>query len=94
MMKWGVIMNNRDKKKLLLPKTPFGIASVIFFCIVWWLLYNQPVMQIFDNMAKEGNIVWLLGMPINFVYIIVVAIITLAWSFAVFFLWEVDDDNE
>lgn len=87
-------MKEPTKRNLLLPKTPLGIASVLYFCVVWWLLNNKPVMQFFDNMAKEGNIVWLFGMPINFVYIIAVAILTVLWSFVVFAKWEAGDDNE
>lgn len=87
-------MKDLNKRKLLLPKTPLGIASVVFFCGIWWLLYNKPGMQIFDAMAKEGNIVWVLGMPINFFYVIVVAIVTVIWSFVVFAKWEVGDDHE
>lgn len=83
-----------DLKKLLLPKTALGKASVIYFCGIWWLLNNKPIMQIFDSMAKEGNIVWVLGMPINFVYIIAAAILTVIWSFVVFAKWEVGDEDE
>lgn len=84
-------MNN---KKLLLPKTPGGIASIIYFCLVWWLLNNKPVMQFFNNMAKDGNVVWLFGMPINFVYIIAVALLTTVWTIVLLAKWEVGDDNE
>ena len=87
-------MENSNKRKLLLPKTPLGIASVLYFCVIWWFLNNKPVMQIFDNMAKEDNIVWLFGMPINFVYIIAVAILTVLWSFVGFAKWEVGDNDE
>jgi len=83
-----------DNKKLLLPKTIGGIASVLYFCLVWWILNNKPVMELFDNMAKEGNVTWLLGMPVNFVYIIAVALFTTVWTIILLAKWETGDDNE
>lgn len=81
-----------DNKKLLLPKTPLGKICVLFFCLIWWLLCTQPVLQIFNNMAKGDNIVWVGGMPINFVYIIVVAVITVAMTFVVLLNWKEGDE--
>lgn len=87
-------MDDLRKRKLLMPKTAFAKASVLYFCLIWWLLNNKPVMQIFDSMAKPDNMVWLFGMPINFAYIIAVALLTVVWTIAIFAKWEVGDDDE
>ena len=87
-------MKKSDNRKILLPKTPFGVATVAFFCLIWWLLNNKPVMQFFDNMVKDGDVVWLLGMPINFAFIIGVAILSTIWTIIMLAKWEVGDDDE
>jgi|GEM_PF-3042800 len=87
-------MKKSDNRKTSLPKTPFGVATVVFFCLIWWLLNNKPVMQFFDNMVKDGDVVWLLGMPINFTYIIGVAVLSIIWTIIMLAKWEVGDDDE
>lgn len=86
-------MTNPENKKLLLPKTALGKASVIYFCFVWWLLNNYPIMHFFDNMVSGEKIVWLFGMPINFTYIILVALLTVVWSFVIFKRWDVEGEE-
>lgn len=85
-------MANNEDRKLLLPKTVLGWFAAIYFCVIWWLLNTQPCLQFFDNMAKEGNMVWMFGMPVNFAYIILVALATVILTFVVLMKWEVGDE--
>ncbi len=86
-------MKESNNRKLLLPKTLFGKLSVLYFCLVWWLMNNQPVLQFFNDMVQGEEIVWLLGMPINFTYIIGTAIFTAIWIVVLLLKWEVGDDE-
>lgn len=85
-------MNDLRNNRLLTPKTGLGKASVLYFCLVWWLLTNQPGLHFFNDMCQGDHVVWLLGMPINFTYIIAVALITVIWTVVVLSKWEVGDN--
>ncbi len=85
-------MNNKNNKKLLMPKTPLGIATVLFFCLIWWLLNTYPCLHFFNDMVKGGKIVWALGMPINFTYVILVALIAIIWTIVILLKWEASDE--
>lgn len=50
-------------------------------------------MHFFDNMVSGEEIVWLFGMPINFTYIILVALLTVVWSFVIFKRWDVEGEE-
>ena len=89
-----MIMKNENNKKLLLPKTALGIISVVDFVFVWWLLNSWPVLHIFNDMVKEEPIVWLLGMPIDFTYIIGVALFTSIFSIYILSKWTVGDKDD
>ena len=82
-----------DSKTLLLPKTTLGKVSTVYFCIVWWILVNKPVLGIFNNMVSKEGIRWVLGMPINFFYVLVIAVITVALTFIVLEKWNVGGED-
>lgn len=82
-----------DNKTLLLPKTILGKVSTIYFCIVWWILVNKPVLGILNNMVSEEGIRWVLGMPINFFYVLVITVITVGLTFIVLEKWDVGGEN-
>lgn len=82
-----------DSKTLLLPKTTLGKVSTIYFCIVWWILVNKPVLGILNNMVSKEGIRWVLGMPINFFYVLVIAVITVALTFIVLEKWNVGGED-
>lgn len=81
------------KKNLPIPKTMLGKISVAYFCFIWWIIVNKPVLGIFNSMVSKDHITWLLGMPINFFYIIATTAITVALTMIVLAKWDVGGDE-
>ncbi|SBV92231.1 hypothetical protein KL86DPRO_10326 [uncultured delta proteobacterium] len=82
----------KTDRSLLTPKTVPGKICVFYFCFLWWILVNQPVLQIFNDMVVKDN-VWVLGMPVNFLYIYVIAAIATGLTFYALWGWQGDEDD-
>ncbi len=81
-----------NTKKFLWPNTLLGKITVIYFCIIWWILVNKPVLGIFNEMVQT-QIIYILDLPINFFYVIFISAITIILTFVVLCKWDIGGES-
>ncbi len=84
----------KPDRSLLTPKTVPGKICVVYFCFLWWVLINYPVLQLFTGMVTQDHITWVLGMPVNFLYIFVIAAVSVGLTFYVVGSWKGDEGDD
>ncbi len=78
------------RRRLLLPRTARGWAATLYFTVVWWLLVMKPVLGRVVEHAIPPDVVWVLGMPISFAYVIVVSGLTSLLIIYILRNWTLD----
>lgn len=82
-----------DNKKLLCPETPLGKFMVLFFGIAWWIIINKPCLHYFNNLVERGYTLFVLGMPVNFAYVIGLSALATLFTFVTLLKWQVGEDE-
>ncbi|MCR4397804.1 MAG: hypothetical protein NUV93_02460 [Firmicutes bacterium] len=77
---------------LLLPKSPKAWLAFLYFGIAWWLLFNKPVLGPLVERSMPPNITWVLGMPVDFAYVIFLTAVTCVAAVYILSTWEVKEE--